>query len=128
MLKRRVDSPNPVNTISLGEAIKRVSPDLVSDLLLEHEWSQETRPLSEILDAMEELSDKVWCNRHKVFESEIASGQRKIVERETFPVSDHRTRPVQRDVWVRACEAAERKEHKYGKENLGIKNLGLLSG
>jgi hypothetical protein len=117
--------------ISLAEAIKKLNPDLVSDLMLEQEWNQEPRPLSEILDALEESLDKVWYNRHKVFEAEVLSGQRKIVEKETFPVKDHRSRPVQRDVWEGARKAAKRVEQKYGKKNLGPWSnfeWGMLNG
>src|SRR5262245_38304982 len=35
--------------ISLGEALRRVQPDLISDLMLEQEWSHQTRRLTESL-------------------------------------------------------------------------------
>jgi hypothetical protein len=42
--------------ITLGEAVKRVRPDLVSELMLEHEeWVEQARPLSQIGDAIDEL-------------------------------------------------------------------------
>jgi hypothetical protein len=50
---------------SLAEALRRIKPALVSDLMIEHEWSQEPRRFTEILDAVEELCNKIWYNRHR---------------------------------------------------------------
>ena len=52
-------------------------------------------------------------------EYRIEIGQTSLVEKETFPVVDHETRPVQRDVWQRALKAARSLEDKYGKKDLG---------
>ena len=117
--------------ISLAEAIQKLNPELVSDLMLEQEWNQEPRPLSEILDALHELLEKRWYQHHKQLEHDIKSGKIKIVEKETFPVKDHRTRPVQRDVWEGACKSAVRVERKYGKKNLGAWDdyeYGMVNG
>lgn len=86
---------------------------------------------SEIIEALDELLDKVWYNRHKNLECEINIGQKKIVEKETFPVVDHERRPVQRDVWEGAKQSAIRVEQKYGKESLGPWDdfeWGMLNG
>jgi hypothetical protein len=105
---------------SLAEAVKRVQPALVSDLMLEHEgWVEEPRSITEIVDAAGELMDKVWYNRHKYSEEMIASGKTKLVDKETFPVKDHLCRPVQRDIWEGALKSAARVEKKYGLENMG---------
>ncbi len=52
--------------------------------------------------------------RHGVETSKI-----KIVDKETFPPSDPRKRPIQRDIWIGALKAARRVERRYGLENLG---------
>lgn len=100
--------------------------------MLEHEeWVEEPRTLTQILDAIEELTDNVWYNRHKVFEERIERGEVRIVEKETFPVKDHSKRPVQRDVWEGALKSAKRTEEKYGLENLGPWDdfeWGMLNG
>ena len=60
--------------ISLAEAVHRVQPDLVSDIMLEHdEWSEDPRGLSEILDAEKELTNKIWYNRHHNWLHKIAT-------------------------------------------------------
>ena len=105
--------------ISLSEALKRVKPALVSDLMLEHEWTEEPRRLSEIVDVIGELIDKVWYNRHQVRREKIEGGEIKVVEKETYPLQDHRERTIQRDIWEGAKKSARRVEKQYGLENLG---------
>lgn len=105
--------------ISLGEALRRVQPQQFSDLMIEQEWLEEPRRLTEILDAIDLLINQVWYNRHQVSREKIEHGITKIVEKETFPVKDHARRPIQRDIWEGAMKAAARVEKKYGLENLG---------
>lgn len=52
--------------IALAEALHRVRPALVSDLMLEYEVSFEPRSLAEIQDAISELVDKIWYNRYRI--------------------------------------------------------------
>ena len=104
---------------TLGEALRRVAPALVTDMMIEEAWTQEPRRLKEILDAMDLLFHQVWYNRHMNLRYRVETGKTKIVEKETFPVKDHRKRPIQRDVWEGALKAAARVEKNYGPENLG---------
>jgi hypothetical protein len=99
--------------ISLSEALRRVKPALVSDLMLEQEWTEEPRRLTEILEAIDLLFHQVWYNRHQVTRQKIERGITKIVVKETFPVKDHLRRPIQRDVWEGAQKAARRVEKEY---------------
>ncbi len=53
------------------------------------------------------------------------------MEKETFPVRDHSTQPIQRGVWDLALRAAAKKEKQYGIENLGPWDdfeWGMLNG
>jgi predicted CopG family antitoxin len=50
--------------INLAEAVHRISPEMVTDIMIEDEWIQEPRSLSEIVEAEGEFFDKVWYNRH----------------------------------------------------------------
>src|SRR6266446_1196746 len=72
--------------VTLGEALRRVRPAQLADLMIEQEWVEEPRRLTEIVDVIGELVDKVWYNRHQVRREKIESGETKIVEKETFPV------------------------------------------
>jgi hypothetical protein len=105
--------------VSIAEAVHRFRPALVTDLMLEHEWVQEPRSLTEILQSEGELTDKVWYNRHQYRKHLIENGKIKIVEKEVFPIRDHKKRPIQRDIWEGAKNSAERLERIYGPENLG---------
>jgi hypothetical protein len=105
--------------IKLTDAIYRIDRDLVSDLMMDYEWTTEPRSLTEILANEHELTDTVWYNRHQVLKYKVETGRTKIVEKETFPVKDHSKRPIQRDIWEGATKAAARMERQYGLENLG---------
>ncbi len=104
---------------SLGVALRRVQPDLVSDIMIEQEWVQEPRRLKEILAAIDLLCDQVWYDRHMLTRQMIESGKTKIVEKETFPVKDHSKRPIQRGIWEGALKSAARVEKRHAGENLG---------
>lgn len=117
--------------ITLGEALRRVQPVQFADLMIEQEWIEEPRRLTEIVDAIDELCTKVWYNRHQVTRERIEHGKIEIVEKETFPVKDHQRRPIQRDVWEGALKAAAKVEKRYGLENLGPWDdfeWGMLNG
>lgn len=117
--------------ITLGEALRRVQPAQFADLMIEQEWVEEPRRLTEIVDAIDELVTKVWYNRHQVRRERIEEGKIKLVDKEIFPIKDHETRPIQRDIWEGALKAAAKVERKYGLETLGPWDdfeWGMLNG
>jgi hypothetical protein len=100
-------------------------------LMVEQQWVEEPRRLTEIVDAIDELITEVWYNRHQVRRDMVESGKTKLVEKETFPIKDHRTRPIQRDIWEGALKAAAKVEKRFGLENLGPWDdfeWGMLNG
>jgi len=105
--------------ITLSDALHRINPEHFDECMNELEWVEEPRRLSEIIEAIDELTSKVWYNRHQVLREKIHEGITKIVEKETFPIIDHRTRPIQRDIWEGALKAAAEVEKRFGLENLG---------
>jgi len=105
---------------NIGESLRRVRPDLVSALMAElGEWDQPLRTLTEIVDSIGELIDKVWYNRHQVTREQVESGAIQLVKKETFPTPPGQVRPIQRDIWKGALASARKVEAKYGLENLG---------
>ena len=68
--------------ITLGEALRRIRPAQFADLMIEQEWIEEPRRLAEILNSIDELTTKVWYNRHKNLARRIERGQHKLVTRE----------------------------------------------
>jgi hypothetical protein len=105
--------------ITLSDALHRINPEQFDECMNELEWVEEPRRLSEILEAIDEFTTKVWYNRHQVLREQIEEGITKIVEKETFPIKDHKTRPIQRDIWEGALKAAAEVEKRLGLENLG---------
>jgi hypothetical protein len=104
---------------ALGPLLRRIEPGLVSDIIMEEEWTEQPRRLKEILNAEDLLFHQVWYNHHMCLRHRIDTGKIKLVDKETRPIKDYRKRPVQRDVWLGALEAAARVEKKYGAANLG---------
>jgi len=105
--------------INLPEALRRIDPSLVTDIMLEYSWSQEPRGLTEILEAEDMLFHKVWYNRHWNLRMGVESGKIKVVEKATYPRSPGAPETIQRDIWKGALKAARRAERRYGKKNLG---------
>jgi hypothetical protein len=105
--------------INLAEALRRVEPSLVTEVMIEQSWTQEPRGLTEILEAEGLLFHQVWYNRHWGLRIGVHEGTVKVVEKETYPRRPGAPETVQRDVWKQALEAARRVERKYGKKNLG---------
>ena len=105
--------------INLPEALRRVEPSLVTDIMLEHSWTQEPRGLTEILEAEDLLFHQVWYNRHWNMRIGIEEGKINVVDKETYPRSPGAPETIQRDVLKGALKAARGVERRYGKKNLG---------
>ena len=105
--------------INLPEALRRIEPSLVTDIMLEHSWAQEPRGLTEILEAEDLLFNQVWYNRHLNMLIEIENGDIKVVEKETYPCPTDAQETIQKDVLKGATKAARYVESRYGKNNLG---------
>ena len=71
--------------INLPEALRRVEPSLVTDIMLEQSWTQEPRGLTEILEAEDLLFHQVWYNRHWNLRIGVEEGRIKVVDKETYP-------------------------------------------
>jgi hypothetical protein len=105
--------------INLAEALRRVEPSLVTDIMLEESWMQEPRGLMEILEAEDLLFHQVWYNRHWNMRIGIEEGAIKVVDKETYPRPAGAQETIQRDVLKGAKKAALNVERRYGKKNLG---------
>jgi predicted nucleic acid-binding protein len=105
--------------ITLGEALRRVRPQQFANLMIEQKWMEEPRRLTEIVNTIDELTNKIWYNRHQVRREKIEEGRIKVVVKDTHRPGDYVERAVQRDIWEGALKSAAKVEKKYGLENLG---------
>ncbi|QEL13858.1 PIN domain-containing protein [Limnoglobus roseus] len=112
--------------VTLKDAIMTVGSRVVDDLEYE-EYAEQPRATDEIVDEIEVLIDKVWYNRHKVYEEKIEEG---LVKLRPYP-GKYDPDGCDPEVWKRAMLAAKKKEQEYGLENLGPWDdfeWGMLNG
>jgi PIN domain len=105
--------------INLAEALRRVDPSFVTDVMFEYFFDQEPRGLHEILKAEDLLFHQVWYNRHWNMRAKIENGTIKIVDEATYPQKPDEPETITRDTLKLAIRAAKRTEREYGKKNLG---------
>jgi hypothetical protein len=115
--------------IKLSEAVRKVRPDLVTELMMKNEFLEEPRSLSEILRIENELTEKIWYNKHLNWLYRIETGEHRIVNRSS--TGNYKRNETPKDIYNGARKAAKRVEQKYGLENLGPLNdfeWGMLNG
>jgi hypothetical protein len=107
--------------IRLVDALRRLRPHQFAEAMYEQEFSMEPRRASEISDAIEELTNQVWYDRHMVTRYKIETGRIKLVPRTDYAPKNPRDRErlMVADIWAGALKSARRLEKKYGKNNLG---------
>ena len=106
--------------INLAECLRRIDPMRVTYFIWEQEWSQEPRSLTEMLKAMDTLSQQIWYNRHVNRAYLIEKGKIKIVDRATWEKGKRDNQHMIIDeIWKGALKAARATEKRLGKENIG---------
>lgn len=102
--------------ITLSDVIKRIAPDILDDAEFEENYHQDPRRLNQIIEAIDELFDKVWYNRHLSLRYGVEDGDITIVD---GPYDYRDQSKVERKIWEGARTAAKRVERKRGVKNLG---------
>ncbi len=109
--------------IKLIDALRALRPNDFAEAMYEHEFTLEPRRSSEVLSAIDELTDRVWYDRHMVMRHKIQTGKCKIIAKKDFGPKHYRAsgmgRLVVDDILAGAIKSANRVERKYGKEQLG---------
>jgi hypothetical protein len=104
--------------LTLADVLRRVDTSLLTDEMMMQEWEEEPRRASEIGDAIGELLDKVWYNRHQILKEKVEDGRIAVIERQHFTDARDQTVIVS-DIWDGARRSAKRVEKRYGLDNLG---------
>jgi hypothetical protein len=109
--------------IKLVDALRALRPHEFAEAMYEHEFTMEFRKASEISAAVEELTDRVWYDRHMVTMWKVQTGKCKVIPKKEFGPKYYRAsardKVITDDVLAGAQKAARRLEKKYGKNNLG---------
>lgn len=105
---------------SIVEVVKDIGVELFEEYEWEHTYNQESRKLSEILDAEHLLFRQVWYNRHWNPRSGVEQGKIKIITNSEFKkLKGYHPEVVVDKIWKGALAAAKRTEEEVGLENLG---------
>jgi hypothetical protein len=118
--------------ITMLDALKAYFAQDIWDLTEESQlFETPPRKLKEILEVEDELTTKIWYDRHQSRAQHIRAGHIKLVAKDEGKALGEGSRPIQRDIWEGALKAARKAEKKYGKKNLGPWDAfewGMLNG
>ena len=95
---------------NLVSAIDHIDNNYLAGIEFEHDYTEETRGLREILNVMDELVDQVWYNRHQNLIYSINEGEIEIVPKGTERYGNH---VIHKDILDSAIKSAERVEKRY---------------
>jgi hypothetical protein len=95
---------------NLAPALNIIDEDVLADIEFEYDYTEETRGLREILDAMDELVDKVWYNRHQYRMWQIEHGEIEVVPEGT---ERYGSAVIHEHILKGAIKSAQKVEGKY---------------
>ena len=117
---------------SIVEVIRDIGGELLEEYEWEHTYHQESRKLSEILDAEHLLFRQVWYNRHWNLRSGVEKGEIRIISDKEFKeLKGYHPEVVVDKIWEGASAAAKRTEEEVGLDNLGPRDdfeWGMING
>lgn len=116
-------------SILLGE----FASDLIEEIRFEREYSQESRQLSELLEAESKLTTQIWYGRKWGIINRVESGAVKIVPKETWDdaTPEERRNLIVDSIWEGMNAAMKSAEEEFGADELGPWTdfeWGMLSG
>jgi hypothetical protein len=105
-------------TTSLGPLLNEFAEDLIEDIRFEREYSQESRKLSELLEAEGKLTQQIWYNRKWGIINRVEKGVEKRVPQEVY---DAATPKQQRNmivdtIWDGMLAAMKSTEEEFPNE------------
>jgi hypothetical protein len=117
----------------LGALLNEFASDLIEEVTFDREYSQQSRRLSELLEAEDKLTQQMWYNRKWGIIAAVKSGDEKIVTQEEWD----RAKPAKRrsmmidTIWEGMVAAMKQIEEELGPGNVGPWDdfeWGMLNG
>lgn len=110
--------------ITLGECLRRIDPNLVTEVMFEYAYEQEPRTLTEILEAIDRLATQVWHNRNMNTQWAIDHGKHKIVTQAEWNAGWEKDKAFGQKhtvdyIWKGALKSRAKAEKKLGAGNYG---------
>lgn len=100
--------------IDLPSALSAIDPDILHEYRHEHEYTEETRGLTEILEHIDQLVEKIWFSRHCLRAQAIEEGRLQVVPEKDYKGYDPRV--IREDIWQGALAAAQNVIERYPDE------------
>lgn len=126
------DGVNSRYSTNLGALMNEFASNLIEEITFDREFSQESRALSELLEAEGKLTTQIWYGRKWGIIDAVESGRRKKVPQEVWQASsrDEQRGMIVDKIWDGMIAAMKRAEEEYPDE-LGPWSdfeWGMLSG
>ncbi|WP_326893464.1 PIN domain-containing protein (plasmid) [Rhizobium beringeri] len=106
---------------NLGSLLGEFASDLLEEVTFDREYSQQSRQLSELLEAEDKLTQQVWYNRKWNLIADVEKGRTKIVTREEWdraPPKKQRGMIVE-EIWTGMLAGMKRAEEELGPDEIG---------
>lgn len=106
---------------NLSVLLCEFASDLIEEIRFEREYSQDSRQLSELIEAENKLSTQIWYGRKGHIIDRVESGEERLVPKEVW----EQATPAERrnlmvdTIWEGMNAAMRRAEEEFGVEELG---------
>jgi hypothetical protein len=106
---------------NLSVLLNEFASDLIEETRFEREYSQDSRQLSELLEAEYKLTTQVWYNRKWNIIARVEDGEEKLVSKEEWDQAtpEERRSLLVDTIWEGMLTAMKRAEEEFGAEELG---------
>lgn len=103
---------------NLGTLLNEYASDLIEEITFEREYSQESRALSELLEAEDKLTTQIWYGRKWGIIAAVESGKQKRVPREVWEsgTPEERRGMIVDEIWDGMIAAMKSAEEQYPDE------------
>lgn len=131
-LEALFDGTTSVYSTNLGALLTEYASELIEEITFDREYSQNSRPLSELIEAEEKLFTQIWYGRKWGIIDAVESGRQKRVSREVWQNStpEQRRGMIVDEIWDGMIAAMKSAEERFPNE-LGPWDdfeWGMLSG